>query len=410
MPIPKSWPRVLRWAAIPLTAAVIAFTAAAASPAGTFSPAGSLPQISGSGSSYAAVAIDDWISTLAPSGIAVNYNPDGSLTGQEEFINDQDDFTASDIPFPNGEDQLSGLPKAVVPWSFSYLPAVPDTVAFPYRLSVHGHLIRNLRLSGETLMEIFTGQITNWDSPQITRDYGHRLPSLRIIPVIHADYAGTTYYFTRWMAHVFPSQWNKFCERVHPGVKLPCGQTVLYPPFGDAKALNGSANVVSYLATPAANGAIGYDEYPYVTTAREPAVALRNPAGDYVLPTPVNVTTALTRAVIDEDPHSPNYLQENLDRVYTFGDPKSYPLSAYSYFIVPRAPKPPAIFGSPPGKGRTLSALLDFALCQGQRQLAVLGYAPLPANLVAGGLLEVKQIPGHGKVPTLAQCQATRDR
>ena len=41
---------------------------------------------------------------------------------------------------------------------------------------MHGHPVTNLQLSARTLMGIFTGKITNWDSPQITRDNGRRLP------------------------------------------------------------------------------------------------------------------------------------------------------------------------------------------------------------------------------------------
>jgi ABC-type phosphate transport system substrate-binding protein len=396
MSIPKFWPRILRWAAIPLTAAMIAFTAAASPAVATSHPA-----ITGSGSSYDAVPIDLWSSAVRSNGIIVNYNPDGSIAGQADFLNDRDDFTASDAPFSNG-DELAGLPPTHSPWSYSYIPAVTSNVAFPYHLSVNGHLIRNLRLSGPTLFGIYTGQITNWDDPQITRDYGHRLPSLRIIPVFHGDFAGTTYFLTRWMATEFPHQWNAFCEKVDPHIKLPCPPTVAYPQFGNAKMENGSNNVAAYVAS--ANGAIGYDEYPYLLNANEPAVEVRNAAGDYVLPTPANVTTALTKALINEDPHSPNYLQEDLNPVYTFKNPSSYPLSDYSYFIVPRVPKPPAIFGSPAGKGGTLTAFLGYSLCGGQRHLPQLGIAVLPRNLVAGGLLEIKQIPHHGKIPSLAQC------
>ena len=61
-----------------------------------------------------------------------------------------------------------------------------------------------------------------------------------------------------------------------------------------------------------------------------------NPAGYYVLPTASNVAVALTKAQIDEDPHSLNFLQQNLDSVYTFTDPRTYPLSSYSYLIVPK--------------------------------------------------------------------------
>jgi ABC-type phosphate transport system substrate-binding protein len=309
------------------------------------------------------------------------------------------------VPFRNGHDQLGGTGGEVVPWGYSYLPLVGGGIAFTYDLSVHGHLISNLRLSGTTLMKIFTGQITNWDDPQITRDYGTRLPDLPITPVIHSDGAGTTYYFTRWMAHVFPRQWNAFCDHVHPGIKPPCGQTEFYPLFGHAHAENGSVNVASYIASGRHNGAIGYDEYAYVAFSHLPVLKLQNPAGDYVPPTPGHVTTALTQAVINTDPNSPDYLQENLNKLYTYKNPASYLLSYYGYLIVPRAGTKPLPPNFTKARGYTLSAFIVFALCRGQVQTPSLGYAPLPGNLVKGGLQQVRQIPGHGPVPSPSQCR-----
>lgn len=393
-----------RWAVAPLLAAIIPLTGAAA-PAGA-AVTGGYTSISGAGSSYAAVAIDQWSEHLRSRGIVVNYNPIGSAAGRTGFIQDQYDFAASDVPFRNGMDQLGGTGAEVVPWSFSYIPAVADGISFLYHLNVHGHLIRHLRLSGATLMKIFTGAITNWDNPQITRDNGTRLPDLPITQVVHSDGAGTTYYFSRWMATVFPRRWNAFCERIHPGIKPPCGPTEFYPTsgWGNVRAENGSNNVADYITSKYGNGAIGYDEYGYALSSRYPVARLRNPAGKYVLPTAVNVTAALTAATIDENPRSPDYLQENLNPVYTFRNPESYPLSSYSYFIVPATPRAPQIFKNPPGKGRTLTAFLRYALCRGQAQMSALGYAPLPANLVAGGLRQINRIPGHGRVPVPDHC------
>ena len=378
-------------------AVVLPATTAPAS-AGVYVP------ISGSGSSWASIALDLWSQDVRAAGIVVNYNPDGSAAGRSDYISAQDDFAASDVPFRNGRDKLGGTPAEHSPWGYSYLPLVAGGIAFTYDLKVNGHQITNLRLSGKTLMEIFTGQITNWDSPQITHDYGTQLPNLPITPVIRSDGAGVSYYFTRWMAHVFPRQWNAFCDRVHPGITPPCGRTEFYPQFGRAQAENGAANVVTYIASGVRNGAIGYDEYAYVLGARLPALNLQNPAGDYVAPSSVPVTTALSQAVINTNRASPNFLQENLNRLYTYKNPSSYPLSYYGYMIVPWAgTKLPPNFTN--GKGRTLSAFLDFALCAaGQAHVAQLGYAPLPANLVKGGLQQVKNIPGHGPVPSLSRC------
>jgi hypothetical protein len=151
-----------------------------------------------------------------------------------------------------------------------------------------------------------------------------------------------------------------------------------------------------------ANGAIGYDEYAYALNAKIPVAALRNPAGRYVRPLAANVTVALTAAQINENPHSPDFLQQNLDHVYAFRDPRSYPLSSYSYLVVPRAgrkPVPPAFSRA---RGRTLSTFLAYLLCPaGQRGLPPLGYARLSPNLVRGGLLVASRIPGHIRVPHL---------
>jgi ABC-type phosphate transport system substrate-binding protein len=372
--------------------------------------AGGYAAIAGSGSSYAAPSIFRWAAELASRRLAVSFNPDGSAQGRLDYMQGGlVDFAASDVAFYNGKDKLGGEEAQHPSWGYDYLPDVADDVAFPYHLAVHGHPITNLRLSGPTLMEIFTGQITNWDNPQITRDYGSPLPNLPIIPVINSESAGTTYFFTRWMAYLFPRQWNTFCDRVHPGITPPCGPTDFYPHFGRARAEDGSASVAGYIASAGANGAIGYAEYPYALAAREPVLALRNPAGDYVRPTPVDVTTALTAALINNNPQSLYYLQENLDPVYTFKNPASYPLSDYSYLIAPRAgTQLPPIFTT--AAGRSLSVFAEYALCRGQAQQASLGIAPLPANLIAGGLREIKRIPGHVGVPTLAACTAEASR
>ncbi len=294
--------------------------------------------ISGSGSTWSAVALSQWAQNLHADGITIQFNPDGSAAGRSDYMQQQVDFAASDPPFRNGRDpfNIGGAEHPTV--GYSYVPDTAGGTAFMYHLNVAGHLITNLRLSGDTIMKIFTGQITNWDNPQITHDYGQQLPNIRIIPVIRSDGSGATFFFTRWMAHVFPTQWNAFCQSVsHGKVRPPCGQTEFFPQFNGAVAQNGSNNVATYITASYGQGAIGYDEYAYALNSHYPVVALLNPAGYYVLPSASNVAVALTRAQINEDSSSTDFLQQDLDSVYTFKDPRSYPLSSYSYLIVPRS-------------------------------------------------------------------------
>ena len=390
-----------RWKA-PVIAGVAAASAVLALLSGTgTASAGTYATLSGSGSSWAAVALQQWAEDLQPNGLTVNFNPDGSAAGRGDFMQgSQVDFAASDPPFRNGEDELADTGAELPQWGYSYVPDVGGGTAFMYHITVGGHLITNLRLSGETLMKIFTGQITNWDNPEITKDYGAQLPNEPITPVVRSDGSGATYFLTRWMAHEFPQQWNAFCQKVHPGIKLPCPQTEFYPQFGNAKLESGSNAVSVYITSSYGEGAIGYDEYAYALNAHWPVVAMENPAGYYVLPSASNVAVALTQAQINEDQNSPDFLQQNLDNVYTYKDPRSYPLSSYSYLIVPRTgAKEPPIFND--NVGKSLSTYINFYLCQGQQQAAALGYSPLPINLVTGAFLQVNKIPGTVGAPNI---------
>src|SRR6185312_6765837 len=318
-----------------------------------------------------------------------------------DYMANQDDFAGSDPPFRNGQDKLGGTGAEHPSQGYSYIPDTAGGTAFIYHITVAGHLITNLRLDPKTIFEIFTGQITNWDDKRITHIYGAQLPNLPITPVIRSDGSGATYFFTLWLSSLYPSEWNKFCGQVHQGISSPCGNTEFYPQFGDAKAENGSNNVITYITSSFGNGSIGYDEYAYALNAHYPVVQVLNPAGYYVLPTASNVAVALTQAVINEQKSSPNFLQQNLDSVYTYTDPRSYPLSSYSYLIVPReGTSLPTNFSD--AKGRSLSTYINFFLCAGQKEVAALGYSPLPLNLVVGGLLQNSKIPGHVPIPSLA--------
>ena len=358
--------------------------------------------ISGSGSTWSSVALSQWAQNLHADGITIQFNPDGSAAGRSDYMQQQVDFAASDPPFRNGSDPFNVGGSEHPDVGYSYVPDTAGGTAFMYHLNVGGHLITNLRLSGLTLMKIFTGQITNWDNPEITHDYGQQLPNIRIIPVIRSDGSGATYFLTRWMAHVYPTQWNAFCQSVsHGKVKPPCAQTEFYPQFNGAVAQNGSNNVATYITASYGQGAIGYDEYAYALNSHYPVVAMLNPAGYYVLPSASNVAVALTKAEINEDSSSKDFLQQDLDSVYTFKDPRSYPLSSYSYLVVPRSgTKVPTNFTN--GAGATLSTYIDYFLCAGQQFSAELGYSPLPLNLVVGGLSQASMIPGHVPTPSLS--------
>jgi ABC-type phosphate transport system substrate-binding protein len=383
------WGRPVRIAFIAVLTVLGIFAQRATADAGTYET------IDGSGSSWAYIALSQWITDVAPEGLTIEYNPNSSAEGRQDYMQgSQVDFAGSDPPFRNGQDKLAGTGAEVPQWGYSYVPDTAGGTAFMYHLTVGGKLVRNLRLSPLVLMEIFTGTITNWDNPAITKIYGAQLPNEPITPVLRSDGSGATYFFTLWMSTEFPAQWNAFCQKVHPGITLPCGNTEFYPQFGDAKMENGSNNVADYITASYGEGSIGYDEYAYALNSNYPVVQLLNPAGYFVGPTASNVAVALTKAEINFDTSSPNYLQQILTPLYTFKDPRSYPLSSYSYLIVPRSgTTEPSAFNN--GAGASLSTFINYFVCAGQKQSASLGYSPLPLNLVEGALRQNGNVPGH---------------
>ncbi|MER7849706.1 substrate-binding domain-containing protein [Kitasatospora sp. NPDC096077] len=375
--------------------------------------------LSADGSSWAGPAIDQWRQDVGPQGIQISFNPIGSAAGRNSWTLGQDDFTATDVPFRTTQDsgvnssgQQSGTGGAEKPtYGFSYIPITAGGTTFMYNLVVGGKQVRDLRLSPQTIVDIFTNKITNWNDPKVTADYGKQLPSLPITPVVRSDGSGATAQFTRWMEHTHKDQWDAYCSSVNG---TTCGDyTEFFPPAGRMVAQNGSDVVAGYIKAPSGLGTIGYDEYAFAKRSNWPVVKVLNPAGYYSLPTASNVAIALTaakiRGVDDNTPSSdPNYLQQNLDGVYTMDDPRSYPISSYSYVIVPRAGAalpPPGRFNN--DKGSALSRFLAYVLCEGQGEADGLGYSPIPRNLVRGGLLQTKSIPGNASPvdpDTLANC------
>jgi ABC-type phosphate transport system substrate-binding protein len=389
------------------TAVRTARSAAVSSPPPSGSADESFTPLNGFGSSWAGPAIDQWAEDVHSEGIVINFDPDGSAAGRQQYALDQADFAASDIAFLTTPDPFQ--PGTENPkYAYSYIPIVAGGTSFLYNLQVGGKRIRNLRLSGETIMKIFTGQITNWDNPEITADYGEQLPNLPITVVVRADGSGASYQFSDWMLHEFPSDWQSFCSK--SGGPANCGPTEFYPDSAlpNGKSLNGSDLVANYIASPSNNGAIGYDEYAYALDSNIPVVAVQNAAGYDVLPSASNVAIALQQAQINEDSSSVDYLMQNLDSVYGYTDPRTYPLSSYSYLIVPRISRniggtvagPPPVFND--SKGYTLSTWLNFVLCGAQQTAGALGYSPLPYPLITGGYLQFNQIPGHIAVGTTA--------
>ncbi|KQW48855.1 hypothetical protein ASC77_09010 [Nocardioides sp. Root1257] len=343
--------------------------------------------IQGSGSSWAANAINQWVADVANQGMQVVFTANGAAQGRKDYANRSNDFGVSDIPF-RGADPTTGQEDSPRGRSYAYLPIAAGGTSFPYHVEVAGKLVRNIRLSGETIAKIFTSQITNWNDAQITSDNnGKALPSIPIIPVVHSEGAGVTNQFTRYLAKQYPDIWGpcnggKTVETEY--FPLNCGKST-----GNQKAQAGSDGVMNFIKSAGANGSIGIEEYSYPLLADFPAIKVLNQAGYYTLPTQYNVAVALTKAVIDNDPSSSTYLTQNLDQVYVNPDKRTYPLSSYVYAIIPTASDDSRMTTA---KRQTLADFLYFSICQGQAEIGPIGYSSLPVNLVTAGFDQIGKL------------------
>jgi phosphate transport system substrate-binding protein len=339
-------------------------------------------QIEGTGSTWSELILQQWIADVDANGMKVVYTGGGSTKGRKDFSQASTDFAISEIPYQGTDergqaDTSNGRP-------YAYLPIVAGGTAFTYQLKIGDELVRNLRLSGETIAKIFTLQITNWDDPAITKDNnGRKFPSLPIKPVVRSDGSGTTAQFTTWMDHEYPNIWRPYFGQ--------SGLTSYYPKKTGSAMVSqaGSDQVMNTIKGFAGNGMIGYVEYSYPINADYPVVKVENKAGYFVEPTQYNTAVALTKAKINQDKSSQLYLTQILDDVYTNPDPRAYPISSYSYMIIPTGSDDPRMTTS---KRQTLADFMYYSLCAGQSKAGPYGYSPLPLNLVQAGFDQLAKL------------------
>ncbi len=373
-----------------LLAAMAVGLAALAAPTLAAAPASaeSYQRISGEGSSWAAGAIEAMRVNVKQFGITVDYNPSGSTAGRKNFLNGTVDFAASDIPFQFHPEDGSA-PENPAPGSYAYMPVTAGGTSFMYNLKINGTRVTNLRLSGENVVKIFTAAITSWDDPALVADNpGLVLPKRKIVPVVRSDGSGSSAQFTRWMINQHGPLWQEYCKR--SGRAPACGETSFYPTVGGMIAQSGDLGVAGYVSQSFAEGAIGYVNYSYSLGSRFPVAKVLNASGYYTEPTPENVAVSLLKAEINQDASSADYLTQQLDGVYRDTDTRNYPLSSYSYLILPT--KVQGQFNEQ--KGKTMGAFSYYAMCQAQEQSASLGYSPMPINLVRAGFDQIRKIPG----------------
>ena len=207
-----------------------------------------------------------------------------------------------------------------------------------------------LKLSSDTIANIYLGNITKWNDPKIAAfNPGVTLPDLPVIPVHRSDGSGTTFIFSDYLSAVNPA----WADTVGKGtaVKWPAGIGL------GAKGSEGVAGQVRQLS-----GGIGYAELAYADKNKMAYADVKNAAGNFISPAPDSVSAAMATAKVPDD--------FRFSMVNAPGD-KAYPISGASWVLVYQQQKNAE-------NGKKLVAFLKWAVTDGQKLSPALDYAPLP--------------------------------
>lgn len=346
--------------------------------------------ILGSGSTFAEVALDAWAADIyAQYGLSVDFSGNGSVGGLLNFQDGIVDFASSDVPYAPGQDGRRG---------YRYVPIVAGGTALMYNvLDEAGNRITNLRLTPQTIANIFFGKIRTWTHESILRENpeldGVIAEGQEIRLGVRSAGSGTTGVFTDFLSTTAPGEWQDFVARSQ-AITLDNGNYITEWPADSAQfncwcsVFAGSNEIANWVAQRSAGsiGAIGYAEAAYADIFDLPVVRVRNAAGFYRLPDARSVAVALLEAT--ENPDG----TQNLQAVHTSPRDEAYPASSYNYLVIPDS----ADFD--PDKGATLSEYLVYSITIGQDSAAGLGYSPLPPNLVQFALNRNDII--NGNIPT----------
>jgi phosphate transport system substrate-binding protein len=363
--------------------------------------------LNGSGSTYVALAMQQWVADASTQGLRINYTPLGSPQGLTEYGQSLIDFAGTEAEFASL--QVGDTDPAR---GYQYIPDVAGAVAIMYHVQDSaGNAVTYLHLSRETIAKIFMGYICNWDDPAITADNkGLVLPNEPITVVYRGGQSGTTGLFYDFVANTDPGLFSSWAAKNQIPTNARIIELDTSPSFAcHTLALNGSDQIAEQIASGQGQWDIGYDEFGYAKTYNVPTAWVQNASGTYQLPYAQNISAALESAKLNPD------LSQNLSGVYSSTNPLTYPISAYSYIVTQCAPASDRVTCkgpyANPGIASTLTKWLRYIACDGQVSMAAIGYSPLPPNLSQEMANAIARMNGNGAVPeqlTAANCANPR--
>ena len=303
-------------------------------------------KINGAGATFPYPIYSKWFSEYNKlhKDVQINYQSIGSGGGIQQVTKQTVFFGATDGPM--NPDQLAAAPGKIM-----HFPTVLGAVVPVYNIP---NVKAELQFTGAVLADIFLGKITKWNDPAIAKlNAGVTLPATDITVAHRADGAGTTYIWVDYLAKVSP-EWKS---------KVGVANSVNWPTGVGGRGNEGVAGLVTQ--TP---GAIGYVELIYALQNKIAYGSVQNASGEFVKASVAAVTAAAAEAV--------KVMPADFRVSITNAPGKGvYPISSFTWLLLYENAKDKA-------QAKTMVDFVKWALTDGQKYCADLGYAPLPEAVV----------------------------
>ncbi len=333
---------------------LICLIAAAAVCGGGFAPQAGAVTLRGAGSTLAAPIVSEWAGAFqTATGDFIQYSSLGSIEGLIKITDGLVDFGATDAPMSKAQTQgcTAASPNTclTIPWALT-------ATGVGYNLPGIGS---GVKLNGSVLASIFRGAITNWDSSAIKKlNSSLKLPNLTITPVTQSV-LDDTYTFTSFLTATN----TKWASEYGVAGSFPVG-------------VQESGNAAVAAKVKSTRGAIGYISGSYLLSSGVTTAQIENADDHFEYPNPNAISDAA--AIVHRVPAS---------GVSIVNPPKSqtyaYPISAFSYAVVPRTPLQNAA---------TLKTWLTFCVTTGQSFGFTIDFVRIPKVVQDAAEAEIAKI------------------
>ena len=231
-------------------------------------------------------------------GDVVAYGGIGSGGGVRNLRDKIVDFAGSDA-FLSDKEMAEMAPVV-------HIPTCMGAVVLAYNLDG----VKELKLSGEIIADIFAGNIKMWNDERLAAlNPDVKLPNESISPVVRSDGSGTTFVFTDYLTKVSP-MWKE---------KFGAGKSVNFPSGQAAKGNPGVAGVIKQT-----KNSIGYVGSEYAFAQKIAYAKIQNQRGEIVEPTAASISAAAS----GEIPADTRCSITNSDAA------GAYPISTFTWMII----------------------------------------------------------------------------